>query len=155
MVSTELLRRYPFFGFLNADQLKSIAMLSEEVEFKKGERIFEECGEADALYLLMDGSVELYYRSQEEFHPKARKEFHIGDINPGEIFAVSSLIEPYALNNTAVAAQDCHAIKIEAAGLRQLIENDPILGYRLMYQVTKALMERLADVRAQLAAAWS
>lgn len=155
MVSPELLRRYPFFGSLDSNQLKSIAMLAGVVEYQKGEKIFEECGEADSLYLLIDGSVELFYRSQEEFHPKTFKEFHIGDINPGEIFAISSLIEPYALNNTAIATQICHAIKIDAVGLRTLFENDVIMGYGMMLQVTKALMERLADVRAQLAAAWS
>lgn len=155
MVSPELLRRYPFFGPLDADQLKKVAMLAEEMDIPKGEKIFEECGEADTLYLLVSGGVELYYRSQEEFHPKTRKEFHIGDINPGEIFAVSSLIEPYTLNNTAVASRDSHVIKIDAVGLRKLIEEDVNLGYKLMCQVTKTLMERLSAVRAQLAAAWS
>lgn len=155
MISPELLRRYPFFGTLDADDLEAIAMLADEESIPKGIKIFEEGGEAIKLYLLMEGSVELYYHSQKIFNPNTRKDFYIGDINPGEVFSISSMIEPYTLTATAVAAQTCRVIKIDAVTLRQMFDEDPLLGYRIMLQTTKAAYERLAAVRAQLAAAWA
>ena len=155
MISPELLRRYPFFGPFNDAQLKEIAMLADEISVKEGEEIFEECNSADNLYLLLAGNVDLYYKSEEEYHPKASKEFSVGEINAGEIFAVSSLINPYVLNATARAAKPCKLVKFDAVGLRDLFEKDPKMGYIAMHQVTKSIMERLAYTRVQLAAAWA
>jgi len=153
MVSPELLRRYPYFGVLSEAHLKEIAMIAEETSFAKSAEIFEECGEADKLYLLQDGNVDLFYKIVDEFHPEFNKEFMVGEINPGEVFAVSALIEPYSLNATAKVTKDCHVIVVDAVALRKLCEKDPLLGYQIMQQTAKVLMERLGYLRLQLAAA--
>jgi CRP-like cAMP-binding protein len=155
MISPETLRRYPQFGPFSDDQLREIAMIAVTITAQESEVIFEECGSADALYLLLEGSVDLSYKSQEEYHPKASKVFSVGEINPGEIFALSSLIEPYVLNATARASKPSKMVKIDAKALRQLLDKDPKMGYITMQQVTKDLMERLAYTRVQLAAAWA
>jgi CRP-like cAMP-binding protein len=153
MISPELLRRYPFFAEQTDQQLRTIAMMADEISMEQGKTVFEEGEAAANFYLLIEGSIELYYRSQEEFYPKTRKEFHVGDINPGEIFAISALIEPHVLNATAKTALPCRAIKIDAVELRTAIDGDPQLGCRLMRQVAKTAKERLAATRVLLAAA--
>ena len=155
MISPELLRRYPFFGHLNDTQLKDMAMIAEETTYQAKATIFEEGQPADALYLLLDGGVDLFYGSQEEYHPTTRKEFPVGEINPGEIFAISTLIKPYMLKATARAAQDLRVIKFNATKLRDLMGADPTLGCVLMKQIAEVAMERLAYTRIQLAAAWA
>jgi CRP-like cAMP-binding protein len=155
MTSPELLRRYPFFGPFNDMQLKHIAKLADEEEAEEGVEIFEECGPANFLYLLLEGGVELFYKSEEEFHPKTSREFSVGDINPGEVFAISSLINPYVLNATARTTRPSKYVKIDARAMRDMFEEDPRMGYLTMHQVTKAIMERLAYTRVQLAAAWA
>lgn len=155
MISPELLRRYPFFGPFNDSQLKQIAKLANEEEVDEGVEIFEECGPANFLYMLIEGGVELFYKSEEEFHPKTSREFSVGDINPGEVFAISSLISPFTLNATARTTRSSKYVKIDALAMRELFEADPRMGYLAMHQVTKTLMERLAYTRVQLAAAWA
>jgi CRP-like cAMP-binding protein len=155
MISPETLRRYPFFANFNSSQLQAIADIAEEVEFQKGDTIFEECQPANFLYILVKGGVDFYYKSEEEFHPKASKEFSVGEVNPGEPFGLSALLEPYSLNATARVSQDCHAIQIDAVALRALGEQDKELAYNILLQAAKALMERLSSVRVQLAAAWA
>jgi CRP/FNR family transcriptional regulator, cyclic AMP receptor protein len=155
MISPELLRRFPFFGQLTEADLKSIAMICEEQEIKAGTVILEECGVADTLYFLIDGSVDLTYKSEEEFYPKTHKEFDVGEINPGEPFGISAMIDPYRLNATAKAARDCRLIAIDAVPLRSLMEENCRLGFVLLKQISKATMERLASTRILLAAAWA
>jgi CRP-like cAMP-binding protein len=152
MISPELLRRYPFFGNLNEAELTEIAKIAEEKSFEKGTTLFEEGQPAEALYFLLEGGVDLYFKSEEQYHPKTRKEFLVGEINPGEIFSLSALIEPYILNATARVSQGGRLIKIEASTLRIMAEKDPDLGCKLMHQIAKALMERLKYTRIQLAA---
>ncbi len=155
MVSPELLRRYPFFGELDASQLKAIAMISEEVSYAKDAVLLEEGQSANTIYLLMDGEVDLYYRSEKEKEHGTRKELLAGVIDSGDVFAISGLIEPYIYTATVRAARNSHVIKIDAAALRALMGQKCEMGYVLMRQIAKAAMERLKYTRVQLAAAWA
>ena len=155
MVSPELLRRYPFFGALNADQINSIALIADEITAPAGTKLFEECQPADMFYMLLEGSVDLSYKSEEEYHPKSTKVFSVGDINPEEIFGVSSLVQPYEYSAAGTVTKDSRLLRIKAADLRKLLGEDTELGYIFMQQIAKAIMERLSYTRVQLAAAWA
>ncbi|MCC7353464.1 MAG: cyclic nucleotide-binding domain-containing protein [Anaerolineae bacterium] len=153
MISPELLRRYPFFALLDDPHQKAIAMITDEVSFANREVIFKENQPAQALYLLLEGSIDLYFTVEEEYRPELRKEFVVGEINPGEPFAISALIEPYVLTSSARAANASRVLKIDAAALRALCEVDCRLGYTLMKHAAKAALERLHFTHVQLAAA--
>jgi len=155
MISPELLRRYPFFGLLTETQLKALAMISEEESIKSGSVIFSEREPAVRLYFLKDGSIDLTTSSAPEFSTQPPKVFDAGEINPGEIFGISALIEPYVYTATATAAKDCCVIAMNAQVLRGMMELDCLLGYTLMKQVARACLERLTSARVQLAAAWA
>ncbi len=154
MVSPEILRRYPFFGSLSDAQLKAIAMIAEEETYKKDAVICEEGQPAKAFYLLIDGNLSLYYKAEEEFNPKTRKNFLVGEVNPGEIFAISVLVEPFLYTATVKAEKDSRVIRFESDGIKRLVEKDPRFYCILMREIAKAAMERLAFARVQLAAAW-
>jgi CRP-like cAMP-binding protein len=149
MVSQELLRRYPFFASFDETQRKAIAQIANEIHCEAGTTFFEEGESADALYLLLNGSVDLYFCALTE----TNRELPIGEINPGEPFAISAMIPPYILTHTARASKPCHVLEINAAPLRTMCDQDTKLGYILMRHITEAAMERLHFTRIQLAAA--
>ena len=153
MISPELLRRYPFFGFLDDTQLKAMAMVGEEVDFAPGDVILEAAEPANALFFLIDGSAELLYVVKEEYHPELNKELYVSDLNPGEVLGISALIEPYIYTGTIRASKACHVIKLDALALRGMCELDAKLACGMMRQVARAAMARLEEVRVQLAAA--
>ncbi len=153
MISPELLRRYPFFGLLTEAQLKAIAMIAQEVNIPSGSQIFKEGEKADALYLLLQGSVDLYYTVETEGLLDFSKEFLVGEINPGDAFGVSALMEPYIFTATAKADQNLRVISIDAVAMRALLEDDAKMSCVIMYQLAKAYAERLRSTRIQLAAA--
>jgi len=155
MISPEILRRYPFFGSLTPEQLKALAMIGEEENYGKGTIICEEGKPAIALFILIEGGASLYYKSEEEFRPNTRRDFLVGEVNPGEVFAISALIDPFMYTATVKAEQGCHVVKFNAGEVNRLIEKDPALSCKLIKQVAKAAMERLAYARVQLAAAWA
>jgi len=151
MISTELLRRYPCFGNLDAEQLKRISLISEIGMVEKGGIIFTEGDPAKSLYILIEGAVDLYFHLKDEYDPQKSKEFSVGEINPGEIFAVSALIEPHVLEATAKAAQDCKLIKIDSEKLRGLCDQDQGMTCACLKKIIQALLERLNYARIQLA----
>lgn len=153
MVSTELLRRYPFFGFMNPEQLRQVAMITEELDIPKNNILFTIGERAEALYFLQDGSIDLHYVVEDRHLPALRKDFHIGTINPGEVLGISSLVEPYILTSTAVTTTLCTLLRINAAGLHQLSEQDHALACGLQKQAAQTAMQRLHATRILLAAA--
>jgi CRP/FNR family transcriptional regulator, cyclic AMP receptor protein len=150
MVSPELIRRYPFFGGLTESQLAGIAMIADEVGFTKGQMIGGQSTPASKFYLLTEGSVDLLYSSGEQGRITNAP---IGEVAPGEAFALSALLEPYCLTTSLRAAEDVCAVAVDAAGLRAMCEVDARLGYILMRNLSRTAMERLDGVRVQLAAA--
>ncbi len=155
MISPERLRRYPFFAGLSENQLDSIALISEEKSGEINEVIFEEGQPANLLCLLAEGGVDLYYTSSQPPRTKEYKEAYVGSINPGEIFGVSALVEPFILNAFTRFSHKSTYISIDAVRLRALMNSDPALGYILLQHLTKAIIKRLFDTRVQLAAAWA
>jgi CRP-like cAMP-binding protein len=153
MISPELLRRFPFFGFLDETQLKAVAMLAEEVDVAEGTNIFEGEQPAAKLYVMVEGSIDLNYKVVDHEDPRIVKEFFISELNPGDIFGLSAVIEPFMHTTTAKVHAPSKVIKIEASGLRALSELDPRLQAGLMKATAKAAMDRLNDTRVQLAAA--
>lgn len=153
MVSPELLRRYPFFGFLDDAQLRAVAMIAEEVVVERGETLCREGDEANALYLLMDGGVELHYIVVDERSHAVLRDFLVGHVNPGELLGISALIEPYHLTTDVRTTVVSRLLRIDAAGLRALCELDAKLAYGMMRQAAAAAMERLEATRVELVAA--
>jgi len=155
MISPEILRRYPFFYGFDDTQLKAVAMITDERELSANTTLFEEGTPAQKLYLLVDGSIDLYIKSEEENNPGSRRDFAVGEINPGEVFGISALLEPYIFSVSTRSARGSKLIEFDGASLRALIQVDKPFAYQLMLQTTKALMGRLNSTRVQLAAAWA
>jgi CRP/FNR family transcriptional regulator, cyclic AMP receptor protein len=153
MISPELLRRFPFFGFLDETQLKAVAMLSEELEVEKDTTLFETDQTAVALYVMVEGSIDLDYKVIDREDPRIVKEFFISELNPGDIFGLSALLEPFKHTTTAKVNASSQVICIDASGLRALSELDAKLQAGLMKATALTAMERLSDTRVQLAAA--
>ncbi len=153
MISPELLRRYELFGSLSEEQLQLLASITREQSWEAGEVIFEIDAPADTLYLLMEGSIDLFYRSEDELQPELHKEFSVGEINPGEPFAISALFEPYVLTASAVSSRPSKGIRMDAQRLIQLCSYDLEMGMILQRELIKAIFQRLTYARTQLAAA--
>jgi CRP/FNR family cyclic AMP-dependent transcriptional regulator len=153
MISPEILRRYPFFSFLDPDQLREVAMITEEVSFEKGETLFKTDEKADDCYLLMIGGIELRYVVADELDPELRKEFAIGVINPGEFLGISAAIEPNRYTATAITTGKCKLLHIDGVALRDLCEQDPKFNCGLQTMLARTAIDRLHATRVQLAAA--
>ena len=158
MISPEVFRRYPHFAGIEDACLRELGKLSEELSFKADEEIFSESGafvatsriyekgeEASHLMLLTEGSVDVLLTLG------TGEKVVVGTLVSGDLMALSALIPPYHLSATGIAKQAGKLIKFEASALRDLLEENPGLGYRLMQGIAKGLMTRLQDTRVELA----
>lgn len=150
MVSVELLRRYKFFQHFSESQLKGVALISSLQSFGKGSLVVKENSDATHLYLLISGDIDLVYSGAGE---ESGVNVLVGSLAQGEVFGVSSLIEPYQFISSVKNASDVEVISIDALALRALAELDPHLGYTLMRQISASVLERLKFTQMELARA--
>jgi CRP-like cAMP-binding protein len=153
MVSPELLRRYQLFAALAPKHVDAIAMLTEEVQAESGETLFEAGTRASNLYILEKGCIDLFYVAVDEINPELHKELFVSEINPGEPFGISALIEPYIYQGTVRTTCPSTILRTEATGLRALCELDPGIAAVVMRGMAQAALARLHDTHVLLAAA--
>jgi CRP/FNR family cyclic AMP-dependent transcriptional regulator len=150
MVSPELLRRYPFFASLDEKQLEALAGIAQEKSYPKGALLVKENTAATILALLLEGDIDLIFSGGGE---GAISNALVGSIAPGEVYGVSSLIEPYRYTATVKATVPVKVLEMDGVALREMVEKDPRLGYVMMRNVSIAVLERLKYTQVELAAA--
>ncbi len=153
MVSTKHLRQYSFFDFMGDNELEAVAKIAQENQYQEGDVIIEAGQPADTFFFLAEGNLAYYYVVTIGNDPYYKKEYHISDINAGEIFGISALIEPYRYTATLRVDAPSQVITIRAEELRSLCDTDPKLACGLMQAVARAAIERLETTRIQLIAA--
>ena len=155
MISPELLRRYPFFGHLSQAQLASMAMIGEEINLINDQVVLEEGKPAHALYFLLEGGIDLYYTVKEDARQKDCKEILVCQINVGEPFGISTLIEPNVLTASVRSNGTSRVLQFNREALKAAMKADPALELALVREMAKAAIQRLDATRVLLAAAWS
>ncbi len=146
MVDPEIIRRFANFSDFTDDEIKAMSILANEEHYDPGQFIFYEGEEADKMYLLLQGHVEMMMNTDEM---GARREV-VMTIQPNEIFGWSSLVEPYKLTSSARCATSVRAVAIAAPGLRALRAVSCAVGFRLMQRACQASSARLSATRVQL-----
>ena len=147
MVSPELLRRYSYFSPIRHDTLRKVAMVSNEKVIPGGQTVFHEWDRADYLYVILKGEVNIHYAL-----PSGAQSI-VDTLGEGDIIVWSALVAPYRTIGSGTTSRETRVVAIEAAKLRELCDEDPQLGFRLMTEVVKVLSQRLEGTRAQLAVA--
>jgi len=130
-------------------------MIAEDVELKEGETVLREGEPAKALFFLLQGGVDLYFAVDNGSSQQGRKEVLVCEINTGEPFGISALIEPHILTATVRSSRPSRVIQFDTKALYKLLEQDQKLENILLRQMARIAFERLHATRVLLAAAWA
>ncbi|MFO7769719.1 MAG: Crp/Fnr family transcriptional regulator [bacterium] len=146
MVSPQILRRFPGFRQTLESSLRSVAVVSSEKHLEEGEVLFEEGEEADHLYLLVEGEVEIYMEVEGEH-------LVVDSCMPGDMCCWSALLEPPANATAGARARTaCRLIAVEADDMKKLFARDCSMGFYLLTEAVRSLAHRLHGSHVQLAA---
>lgn len=143
MISPEILRRYPFFAQLGDEFLKELAMIGDEVVLADGVFLFHEGDEADALYVITRGVVDLMARLPGDQH------IDIEQLVEGDMIGWSAICEPTFYKLSAVTPSGARLLRIEGQAMRRIMEAYPDAGYRMMCHLTQTMGKRLTNLRAR------
>lgn len=144
MVSPEVLRRFAFFSGLEPAILKELAMLGEEVAIAGDSWLFNEGDEADVLYLILSGTIDLKipYRGGQECAD-------VESLVEGDVTGWSALVPPRKYTMSAYTDSGATVVKLDADGVLDLLEQNPVAGYHLMGNLAQSVSQRLTNLRVR------
>jgi CRP-like cAMP-binding protein len=140
----DMLSVQPFLAGLAPAQLDKLSNWSRRSLFHAGARLFEEGGRADRFWIIREGHVTLDTRLP------GRGRVIVETLGPGAVLGWSWLFPPYRWHFGASAVETTLAIELDGPGVRELCENDPVLGLDLVKRFMTVVVERLQATRLRL-----
>lgn len=135
---------HPFLGDLPVGWLRRLAVHGRPVLRHTGYRLFPQEGPAEHFWLLRSGVVAL------DFSVPGRGDIVIERVGADSVVGWSWLLPPHRWTLGATVAQDCHALELDAAGVRLLINADPGLGREINARFLAVMGRRLQAARHRL-----
>ena len=135
---------YLFKGF-DEGQMKKIMAIGKEITMKKGQQIFREGQEANGVYVLRRGAVELMTVLEKDF------DLPISLLrNPGDVFGSSALVPPYQYSLSARCVEEGTLFCMETKALRELALEDHDIGFQIMTNLAAYFLERVKETRQEV-----
>jgi len=168
MLDKNVLSELKLFQDVVPEKLEKIARESEVIQFKRGEMVFRQDEPAINVYFVLDGEVELnlnfkdmvlkadirYEESNFSKFEYMEKPIVVDTVSPGEIFGWSALLGSAIETSNARCSEDSRLVSISAAGLKDLFQTDPSLGYVIMFGISEVISQRLRNRTDKLIEAW-
>ncbi len=145
-VSVETLRHAPFFQDLKTDALAPLAAVTEEVRFEAGAALFREGEMSKALYVMLEGAVEIRRAVD------AERTQTLAVIEAGDLVGEMGLFTEEPRSATAVAVEPSCGLVISRAAFDTLLQSNSDSAAALFYQMTRTFGERLRQTDAELVA---
>jgi CRP-like cAMP-binding protein len=133
-----------FFDGLRPEQMVVLASTAEEVDYETGVEIFDEGGQADAAYLILEGSVAL------ELDISHRAHHIVQTLHEGEVLGWGWLFPPHRWSFGARTLEPTKVVRFDAIQLRTAWDADCELGYEMMKRFAEVMTSRLKATRLQL-----
>lgn len=142
MISLEWLKRTELFNGLMDSQLEALLSRSIFKSYSEGATLFLQGEEANHLFILIKGLIELTIKTKEQAQfvaSKIEKE--------GAVFGTASLMEPFQYNVSATCIKPSEVLMINAKWLRERMKEDPKMGLEIMKKLATLYFSRLNTLR--------
>jgi len=136
-----ILKKTPIFQDLNNKELPKIEKMLHERLFDKGERVFYQGDAGVGLYIIIEGKVNIVYEPTGQV---------LAGLVSGEIFGEIALINESPRSASAYADEKTRMMFFSQADLNNLLEREPILGSKILMQLSRIIGERLMSSNKQI-----
>ncbi|MBN1614029.1 MAG: cyclic nucleotide-binding domain-containing protein [Deltaproteobacteria bacterium] len=145
MVASALLREFQFFkGFSDAHLEKLASIATEESHFA-GSQIYRKGDPANKFYLVRNGKIVMVMDSYMGPH-RPPTQITVDMVAHGEVMGWSALVEPYIYTSGALCIDNTNLIILESPKLRNMLEEDFALGFKMIQAISKVIATRLAHM---------
>jgi CRP-like cAMP-binding protein len=138
-----LLALHPFVEHLSNAQILALGACTSTVRFEPGQLLFREGETADACYLVRAGHVALQLHAPDG-------PLVVETVAGEHVLGWSWLVPPHRWRFDAVAVDEVDALRLDAACVRRLLDDDPELSSIISRQLLAVVSDRLEHTRVRL-----
>jgi len=139
-----------FLGLNNGDLQKIVDLPScEEKACEAQEIIFETGKEAQHLYILEEGQVNLVVKIPTD-SPHLLEQTVVRTITKGGTFGWSALVPPHVFTMSAISKTPSKVVVISGNELRTLFDRDTHFGYEVMNSLIRVIGTRVRNIEQLL-----
>lgn len=146
MISAGQLKQFDFFSEFTDAELEKVASIAEEQNYQAGAQMYKKGDPAAYLYLVTKGKIILVLDSYMGPH-KPPLQVTLDIITKGESMGWSAVVAPFIYTLGALCIDESAFIAIDAPKLREMMEEDCTMGYKVMKSIAKVLSSRLSHTR--------
>jgi CRP/FNR family cyclic AMP-dependent transcriptional regulator len=143
----DLLRETEIFRNLTDEQIAKLLKISRKVAFPEGEIIMREGEESNAMYIIMEGTVEvaktLVIADGNEDTDEKNKVFTRLDATTHAVFGEMALLETMKRTATIKTVTKCTFYEMRRDEFLRIVEADHELGYRIFLNLARIVSARL------------
>ncbi|MFH1152629.1 MAG: cyclic nucleotide-binding domain-containing protein [Pseudomonadota bacterium] len=154
MVPIEMIDKVSIFATLDNKELEKVLALATFDEFQQGQRLFKEGDTATDMWIVIEGNVELRFEMPSVQSSTSENTLSSHDITVPEsqVFGWSCFIEPYTMRLSAYCVSRwCKIVKINSRQLNELMESEPIIGYKIMRYLVQVVGFRFKQMQEEVA----
>jgi (2Fe-2S) ferredoxin len=138
MTGGDRIMKTDVFDGLGQEQIASLWEGIQEFRYLKGKRLFKEGDEADHLWIVKEGQVDVGFEL-----PTASEVHTLYTIPAGKAFGWSCFVPPYKYRLSSYCSSGmCTILRLDRQFLLDCFEREPAVGYRVMANLVCAVGER-------------
>jgi CRP-like cAMP-binding protein len=140
------LQKQHVFDLLRPEQVDALSEASQAVRLKAGEEVYEKGERAEDFYIVLSGEVAL------RLPGKGGVSILIDEVTEGALFGtcVSLTLDCYVCS--AQCTMDTELLRISADALKELLDDDPRMGYAIQSHISRVYFERYVETMKKLQA---
>ncbi len=139
----KVIRETHLFEFVSDDIIAKMAKVAKELDFSRGDLIFDEAEEAEYLYILLEGKVSMGV----SLTSKPTTVTVSVVTMPSTVFGWSAIVTPYRFTAFAQCDMDTKALAVPGEKILDFLQQDPPTAYTVMKRLTELISSRLRDSR--------
>lgn len=132
----------PLFKLLTPAEMQLAAEIMKEQRFRRGENVFNENQDGNAMYLINSGTVKVTKICQ-------GKDLEIITLYAGDFFGEIALFDRVPRTGTAHVLEDAVLIVISRDDFAGLISRKPYVGIKILYRIIQDMAKRLQRMNVQ------
>ncbi len=137
----KILGQIPIFENLSEKELSGVVRLTHERIYKKDEFVFKKLAPAEGMYVILDGSVKI---------KDADSDTIFALLDTGDFFGELALLDEEPRSASAISTKPSRLIGFFRTDLLTLMKKDPILGNKILLNLSRVLGERLRKTNEEL-----
>lgn len=140
-----IVKEIDLFRGIDPEVMEEIANICSEEKYTKDTVLFEKGEEAESLYILEQGTLNLVIKNGGSLI--------YGLTEPGEVFGWSSLVESGVYTASGVCATDTKVVKIEREKIERVFDRHPEVGFKVLKRLAGVISQRLSNAYRDLLSA--